>query len=101
MMIPTLLVISLLTFFIIELPTGDYISNQIAALKAAGEQSSIAKLEFQLKEFSLDRPFFERYLIWVGLWPGPHGLDGLLQGNWGWSSSSTSPSPKSSGPPCH
>ncbi|CTQ56256.1 Nickel transport system permease protein NikB [Roseibium album] len=85
MMVPTLLVISLMTFFIIELPTGDYISNQIAALKATGEQSSIAKLEFQLKEFSLDRPFFERYLIWVGLWPGPHGLDGLIQGNWGWS----------------
>ncbi|MBO6757665.1 MAG: ABC transporter permease [Roseibium sp.] len=84
-MVPTLLVISFLTFFIIELPTGDYISNQIAALKASGEQSSIAKLEFLRKEFALDRPFFERYLIWVGLWPGPHGFDGLLQGNWGWS----------------
>lgn len=85
LMVPTLLVISFLTFFIIELPTGDYISNQIAALKASGEQSSIAKLEFLRKEFALDRPFFERYLIWVGLWPGPHGFDGLLQGNWGWS----------------
>lgn len=84
-MIPTLLVISFLTFLIIELPAGDYISNQIAALKATGESSSIAKLEFLRKEFALDRPFVERYLVWVGLWPGPHGLDGLLQGNWGWS----------------
>jgi peptide/nickel transport system permease protein len=84
-MIPTLLVISFLIFLIIELPAGDYISNQIAALKTTGESASIAKLEFLQKEFALDRPFFERYLIWIGLWPGPHGFDGLLQGNWGWS----------------
>lgn len=61
MMGPTLLVISLLTFFIIELPSGDYISNQIAALKSSGESSSVAKLEFLRKEFSLDRPFMERH----------------------------------------
>ncbi|MDD7909114.1 MULTISPECIES: ABC transporter permease [Pseudovibrio] len=84
-MIPTLLVISLLTFFIIELPEGDYISNQIAVLKASGESASIAKLEFLRQEFALDRSFFERFAIWVGLWPGPHGFDGLIQGNWGWS----------------
>ena len=57
-MIPTLLVISLLTFIIIELPAGDYISNQIAALRAAGESASIAKLEFMRSEFALDRPDF-------------------------------------------
>ncbi len=84
-MIPTLFVISLLTFVIIELPAGDYISNQIAALRATGESASIAKLEFLRAEFALDRPFLERYLIWIGLWPGVHGFDGLLQGNWGWS----------------
>ncbi|WP_106751998.1 ABC transporter permease [Pannonibacter carbonis] len=84
-MIPTLLVISFLIFFIIELPTGDYISNQIAVLRSTGEASSIAKLEFLRAEFALDRPFFERFLIWIGLWPGPHGFDGLIQGNWGWS----------------
>lgn len=84
-MIPTLLVISFLIFFIIELPTGDYISNQIAVLRSTGEASSIAKLEFLRAEFALDRPFFERFLIWIGLWQGPHGFDGLIQGNWGWS----------------
>ncbi|MFD1694807.1 ABC transporter permease [Roseibium aestuarii] len=84
-MIPTLFVISFLIFFIVELPSGDYISNQIAALRSSGEASAVAKLEFLRAEFALDRPFFERYLIWVGLWSGPHGFDGLLQGNWGWS----------------
>lgn len=84
-MIPTLLVISLLIFFIIELPTGDYLSNQIDQLRASGEASSIAKIEFLRSQFSLDRPFIERYGIWLGAWPGPDGFDGLLQGNWGWS----------------
>ncbi|MCW2307859.1 ABC transporter permease [Rhodobium gokarnense] len=84
-MIPTLAVISLLTFFIIELPPGDYLSNQIAQLKALGEEASIAKVEYLRAEFALDRPFFERYLIWIGAWPGPNGFNGLLEGNWGWS----------------
>jgi len=85
LMIPTLFVISFLIFFIIELPAGDYITNQIAALRASGETASIAKLEFLRAEFALDRPFLERYLIWIGAWPGPNGFDGLIQGNWGWS----------------
>lgn len=84
-MIPTLLVISFLTFVIIELPPGDYLSNQIEQLKSQGESASVAKMEFLRHEFALDRPFLERYAIWVGLWPGPSGFDGLLQGNWGWS----------------
>ncbi len=84
-MIPTLLVISFLVFAIIELPPGDYLTNQIEQLRIQGETASIAQLEFLRAEFSLDKPFFERYLIWLGAWPGPNGFDGLLQGNWGWS----------------
>ena len=84
-MIPTLLIISFLTFLIIELPPGDFLSNQIAQLKMQGEESAIAKVEFLRTEFALDKPFLERYGIWLGAWPGPHGFDGLLQGNWGWS----------------
>lgn len=84
-MIPTLFVISLLIFFIIELPPGDYLSNQISQLRAQGEEASIGRLEFLRLEFALDRPFLERYGVWVGIWPGPNGFDGILQGNWGWS----------------
>ena len=84
-MVPTLLVISFLVFFVIELPPGDYLSNQIAQLKAQGEASSVARLEFLRNEFALDAPFWQRYLIWIGAWPGPHGFSGLIQGDWGWS----------------
>jgi peptide/nickel transport system permease protein len=84
-MVPTLIVISFLIFLIIELPAGDYLSNQIDQLRASGEASSIAKIEFLRAQFALDRPFLERYAIWLGVWPGQAGFDGLLQGNWGWS----------------
>ncbi len=84
-MIPTLGVISFLIFLIIELPPGDYLTNQIEQLRAQGESASIARLEFLRREFALDRPFLERYAVWVGFWPGQNGFDGLLQGNWGWS----------------
>jgi peptide/nickel transport system permease protein len=84
-MVPTLFVISLLIFFVIELPPGDYLSNEMAQLEAQGEGASAARLEFLRKEFALDRPLIERYGVWLGIWPGQSGFDGILQGNFGWS----------------
>lgn len=82
----TLAVISALVFFIIKLPPGDFLTNQIAELRAQGESASIAKAEFLIRQHGLDRPVWEQYLIWIGVWPGPDGAaSGLLQGNWGWS----------------
>lgn len=81
----TLLVISLLIFVIIKLPPGDFLTNQIAELRAQGEAAAMAKAEFLIKQYGLDRPVFEQYLVWIGVWPGPNGFSGLLQGDWGWS----------------
>jgi peptide/nickel transport system permease protein len=81
----TLAIISALVFFIIKLPPGDFLTNQIAELKAQGEAASAAKAEFLIQQYGLDRPAWEQYLVWVGVWPGPNGLSGLLQGDWGWS----------------
>ena len=81
----TLLIISALVFFIIKLPPGDFLTNQIAELRAQGEAASAAKAEFLIKQYGLDRPIWEQYLVWIGLWPGPNGFSGLLQGDWGWS----------------
>jgi len=84
-MVLTLLVISALVFFIIKLPPGDYLTNQIAELAAEGDASSQAKAEFLRHQFGLDLPVWHQYLAWIGLMPGPNGWSGLLQGNWGWS----------------
>jgi peptide/nickel transport system permease protein len=84
-MVVTLVIISALVFFIIKLPPGDFLTNQIAELRAQGEAASAAKAEFLIKQYGLDRPVWEQYLVWLGVWPGPNGLSGLLQGDWGWS----------------
>ena len=84
-MIPTLLVISFVTFSIIKLPPGDFLSNQLAELKSQGDSAALEKIEFLRKQYGLDKPFVEQYAVWVGLWPGEKGFSGLLQGDWGWS----------------
>ena len=81
----TLFIISALVFFIIKLPPGDFLTNQIAELRAQGEAASAAKAEFLVKQYGLDRPVWEQYLVWIGVWPGPNGFSGLIQGDWGWS----------------
>jgi peptide/nickel transport system permease protein len=81
----TLLIISALVFFIIKLPPGDFLTNQIAELRAQGESASIAKAEFLIRQYGLDKPVWQQYLVWIGVMPGPNGFSGLLQGDWGWS----------------
>ena len=84
-MLLTLVVVSVLVFIIINLPPGDYLSNQIAELKATGQAEGVAKAEFLRKEYALDKPLWQQYMIWAGFMPGPQGFAGLLQGNFGWS----------------
>ena len=81
----SLLLISALIFFIINLPEGDFVSNKIAELRSTGQSNLIAEAEFLMKEYALDRPLWEQYLVWIGAAPGPHGYAGLLQGELGWS----------------
>ena len=82
-MIPTLLVISFLVFVIIQLPPGDFLSNQLAELQSQGDSAATERIEFLRAQYGLDRPFLEQYAIWLGVWPGPEGLSGMLQGNMG------------------
>ncbi len=84
-MIPTLLVVSIATFVIIQAPPGDYLSNEIAELLEQGDKAAAEKLEFLRKEFGLDKPMLEQYAVWLGVWPGTNGYSGILQGDLGWS----------------
>ena len=84
-MLLTLLVVSALIFFIINLPPGDYLSNQIAELRATGQSAGVAKAEFLRTEYALDKPLWQQYLIWMGFIEGPQGYSGMLQGDFGWS----------------
>ena len=75
-MIPTLLAISFVVFVIIQLPPGDYLETYIAELQSQGEAIDPQKIEFLRRQYGLDRPFHEQYLMWV--W-------GLLHGDMGYS----------------
>lgn len=75
-MVPTLLAISVIVFIIIQLPPGDFLSTYIAELEAQGEAVDPQRIEFLRRQYGLDRPVHEQYVLWV--W-------GMLQGDMGYS----------------
>jgi peptide/nickel transport system permease protein len=82
-MLGTLVAVAAIVFAIINLPPGDYLSNQIAELRATGQAEGVARAEFLMQQYALDRPLVEQFGIWIGAWPGPEGFSGLLQGDLG------------------
>lgn len=76
LMIPTLLVISLVTFVLIQLPPGNYLETMISELRASGETVDLQKVEFLRKQYGLDQPLWVQYWTW---------LKGLLRGDLGYS----------------
>lgn len=81
----TLLAVSALIFAIINLPDGNFLTNRIRELMVTGEEGSIARAKFLLAQYALDRPLVEQYGVWIGVWPGPNGFSGILQGDFGFS----------------
>ena len=75
-MIPTLLAISVLSFVIIELPPGDYVTDYIAGLLMEGTPASEEMAEALRVRFGLNRPWYHRYLKWA--W-------GFVRGDFGFS----------------
>ena len=75
-MIPTLLVISLVVFVIIQLPPGDYLETMISELQAQGQNLDPARIAFLREQYGLDKPLIQQYLLW---------LLGLLHGDFGYS----------------
>jgi peptide/nickel transport system permease protein len=75
-MVPTLILISMLVFFIIELPPGDYFESYVAELKAIGEDTDTAEIQELKERYGFDQPAPVRYLHWVG---------GMLHGDFGYS----------------
>jgi len=67
-MAPLLFVIAVVSFIIIELPPGDYMTSYLARL-AADEQlseSDIAEIEALRVRFGFDQPVIGRFLLWFG-----------------------------------
>jgi peptide/nickel transport system permease protein len=65
LMIPTLLLISMVTFVIIQLPPGDYLDTLVSELRASGEPADLQRAEFLRKQYGLDQPMWVQYLRWM------------------------------------
>ena len=65
MFIPTLLLISILVFFVIQLPPGDYVSAHIAALATEGELVDADYAASMRADYGLDLPVWQQYIKWV------------------------------------
>jgi peptide/nickel transport system permease protein len=74
LMIPTLFVISLVTFVIIQLPPGDFLDTLVAQLSAQGETVSSATLTALREYYGLGEPVYIQYLKWIwGIFHGDFG----------------------------
>jgi peptide/nickel transport system permease protein len=70
----TLLMITLVVFFVIQLPPGDFVDSLVTDMVAQGEtvtEMDIANLRAMYK---VDRPFIVQYADWLG---------GIVTGDWG------------------
>jgi peptide/nickel transport system permease protein len=75
--IPTLFVVSLTVFFVIQLPPGDYVTSIIVQLEQSGEDVDQALLTSLRKRYGLDEPMYVRYFRWI--------KNIVLKGNFGYS----------------
>lgn len=81
-MIPTLLVISMISFTIIQLPPGDYLTSLIAELEQSGDPVDRQVIEALNRRYGLDRPIYVQYFIWIS---------GFIQGDMGMSFEANKP----------
>src|SRR4030042_7188848 len=75
-MIPTLFIISVVSYIIIELPPGDEVTNYVAQMESQGkmvDESIIVAMRYQ---YGIDRPLYIQYLQWIGQ---------VIKGNFGYS----------------
>jgi len=70
----TVVAISVLSFIVMHLSPGDYVTSYIAQMSSSGSVVSEADAAALRAQYGLDQPMYIQYLRWVGL---------ILQGNFG------------------
>lgn len=70
----TLVMISFVVFFIIQLPPGDYVDTLVTKMVAEGERVTEAEIAQMRTMYGVDRPFMIQYFDW---------FSGVLTGDWG------------------
>ena len=75
LMIPTLIVISIISFMVIQLPPGDYLTSYAAQLRQQGEIVQEAELASLKERYGLGQPVYVQYFKWI------RGI--ITRGDWG------------------
>jgi peptide/nickel transport system permease protein len=75
-MVPTLFFVSVLTFVIIQLPPGDFLTTLTAQAAESGGSIDENAMESLRRQYGLDQPMYVQYLSWVG---------GFARGDFGYS----------------
>jgi len=74
-MIPTLFVITIISFAVIQLPPGDYLTSYVATLRQQGDTVDEQELAVLKERYGLGQPIYVQYYKWM------KGI--LLHGDWG------------------
>jgi peptide/nickel transport system permease protein len=77
LMIPTLIGISMISFMIIQLPPGDYLTSLMASMADSGTVVDPAQMARMREIYGLDDPLWLQYWKWVS------GI--VFRGDFGWS----------------
>lgn len=68
-MIPTLIIISIITFIIIQLPPGDFVTSVQAEIASSGGGMDATAVEAMRVRYGLDQPILVQYWKWVRGFP--------------------------------
>ncbi|MBN2470608.1 MAG: ABC transporter permease [Anaerolineae bacterium] len=81
-MIPTIFIVSVVAFIIIQLPPGDYFTTLQAEIAETGGGQSKETVEMMRERYGLDQPWHIQYFRWIS---------GFPRGDFGWSIEWNSP----------
>lgn len=65
MFIPTVFLLSIAIFFIIQLPPGDYVTSYVSRMSAEGEAFTKDDITALREQYGLDMPWYGQYTHWM------------------------------------
>jgi peptide/nickel transport system permease protein len=75
LMIPTLFLVSIISFVAIQLPPGDYLTAYVSTLRTQGDNIEQEAIAFMREQYGLGQPIYVQYGKWIT------GI--LFRGDWG------------------
>ena len=75
LLIPTVVLISIISFILIQLPPGDFLTSYILTLESQGQLVDQALIDQLKEQYGLDQPIYVQYYKWVrGMLHGDFGM---------------------------